>query len=266
MTSTRTDAGDAHPTQAAVEPALPEPFHWQGWHIGAALPGGRVLFTTRRGGASSGPHAEMNLSRSVGDDRAAVDVNRERLAAQIGFDWSEFSFWRQVHGTTVRRVVADAPQRVRGAEEDGQATALEDNPVLVLVADCLPVALVASGGVAVLHAGWRGLSAGILEEGITALRECGASGAIAAALGPSARPCCYEVGEDVHAHVPEPGARSGKRGLDLAAVARTRLRAGGVEEVHDVALCTMCSPELFFSHRRDAGVTGRQAGVAWRDG
>ncbi|CAA9499570.1 MAG: FIG00003370: Multicopper polyphenol oxidase [uncultured Solirubrobacteraceae bacterium] len=267
MTPTRTGTDDAHPAQAPVEPTLPEPFHWQGWHIGATLPGGRVLFTTRRGGASSGPHAEMNLSRSVGDDRAAVDVNRERLAAQIGFDWSEFSFGRQVHGTTVRRVVdAGAPRRVRGAEEDGQATALEDNPALVLVADCLPVALVAAGAVAVLHAGWRGLSAGIVEEGISALRECGASGAIVAALGPSARPCCYEVGEEVHAHFPEPGARSGDRGLDLAAVARARLGAGGVEEVHDVGLCTMCAPELFFSHRRDAGVTGRQAGVAWRAG
>lgn len=266
MALTPTGTDDPHPTPAPAEPTLSEPFHWQGWHIGAALPGGRVLFTTRRGGASVGPFAEMNLSRGVGDDRAAADVNRERLAAQIGFDWSEFSFGRQVHGTIVRRVVEGAPRRVRGAEEDGQATGLEDNPALVLVADCLPVALVAAGAVAVLHAGWRGLSAGILEEGIAALRECGASGAIAAALGPSARPCCYEVGEDVHRHFPEPGARSGKRGLDLAAVARARLTTGGVGEVHDVGLCTMCAPELFFSHRRDAGVTGRQAGVAWRAG
>jgi len=263
---TPTGADGAHPTQAPAEPTLPEPFHWQGWHIGAALPGGRVLFTTRRGGASSGPFGELNLSRSVGDDRAAVDVNRERLAAQIGLEWSDFSFGRQVHGTTVRRVVEGAPRRVRGAEEDGQASALEDNPALVLVADCLPVALVALGAVAVVHAGWRGLAAGILEAGVAALRECGATGEISAALGPSARPCCYEVGEEVHQHFPEPGARSGDRGLDLAAVARFRLQANGVGEIHDVGLCTMCAPELFFSHRLDAGITGRQAGVAWRAG
>lgn len=266
MALTSTGADGAHPDPAPAEPTLSEPFHWQGWHIGAAFPGGRVLFTTRRGGASVGPFAELNLSRSVDDDRAAVDVNRERLAAQIGFDWSDFSFGRQVHGTTVRRIRDGMPRRVRGAEEDGQATALEDNPALVLVADCLPVALIAPGAVAVLHAGWRGLAAGVVEEGIAALRDCGAATGIVAALGPSARPCCYEVGEEVHRHFGEPGARRGKRGLDLAAIARARLRAGGVGEVHDVGLCTMCAPELFFSHRRDAGVTGRQAGVAWRAG
>lgn len=143
-------------------------------------------------------------------------------------------------------------------------TALPDAAALVLVADCLPVMLVAGGAVAALHAGWRGLAAGILDAGVAAMRDSGAHGRITAALGPCARGCCYEVGEEVHERFPEPGARTGERGLELAAVACARLAAAGVDEVHDVGLCTMCLPALFFSHRRDRGTTGRQAGVAWR--
>ena len=268
MAAVSTTPPQADPTTPppAPDPALPVPFRWEGWHVGIRLGGGRALFTTRRGGVSEGAFADFNLSRSVGDEPARVDVNRERLAAQVGIDWMEFSHGRQVHGSTVRRVLEGAPRRVRGAEADGQATGREDNPALVFVADCLPVALAGASAVAALHAGWRGLSGGVLEEGIAALRECGEAGPIHAALGPSARPCCYEVGEEVHQHFPEPGARVGERGLDLAAVARRRLEAAGVAEIHDVGLCTMCHPELFFSHRRDAGDTGRQAGLVWRVG
>ena len=264
--SSTSSPGDAATPAPAADPGLPAPFRWEGWHIGTALGGARLLFTTRRGGVSEGSFAELNLSRSVQDETARVDVNRERLAAQVGLDWLEFSHGRQVHGTTVRRVRPGDPRRVRGAEEDGQATALEDNPALVLVADCLPVVLAGRSAVAALHGGWRGLAGGILEEGIAALRDCGEHGPIVAALGPSARPCCYEVGEEVHEHFDEPGARVGDRHLDLAAVARHRLERAGVDSVHDVGLCTMCNPELFFSHRRDAGRTGRQAGLVWRAG
>ena len=249
-----------------ADPELPAPFRWEGWHIGAPLAGGRVLFTTRRGGVSEGPFAELNLSRSVGDEPARVDVNRERLAAQVGLSWLDFSHGKQVHGSSVRRVLLGQPRRVRGSEEDGQATALADNPALVMVADCLPITLAGATAVAALHAGWRGLAAGILEEGVAALRDCGETGPLSAALGPSARPCCYEVGEEVHAHFSERGARVGERRLDLAAVARHRLAASGVTSIHDVGLCTMCAPELFFSHRRDSGRTGRQAGLIWRAG
>jgi copper oxidase (laccase) domain-containing protein len=89
---------------------------------------------------------------------------------------------------------------------------------------------------------------------------------VTAAIGPGARGCCYEVGEEVHAAFADlPGARVGERNLDLAAVAGAQLEQAGVHTVHDTALCTMCAgEELFFSHRRDGGVTGRQAGVAWR--
>ena len=124
--------------------------------------------------------------------------------------------------------------------------------------------LAAPGGVAALHGGWRGLAGGIVAEGVAALRELGVEGELSAALGPSARGCCYEVGEEVHAAFADvPGARVGERNLDLAAVARHALAAAGVAAVHDTGLCTMCD-DRFFSHRRDGGVTGRQAGVVWR--
>ena len=112
---------------------------------------------------------------------------------------------------------------------------------------------------AAIHAGWRGVAAGIVEEGVAALREVGGTGPITALVGPAARGCCYEVGEEVHAHFAAYDARRGERNLDLPAVIAAKL-----ENVHDVGLCTMCWHGLFFSHRRDGGMTGRQAGVVWR--
>jgi YfiH family protein len=145
---------------------------------------------------------------------------------------------------------------------DGQATALAGVAPVVLVADCLPIAIAGEGAVAMLHAGWRGLAGGVIAEGVRALRELGASGPLTAAVGPGAGVCCYEVGEEVHSAF-EPRFRSG-RNLDLKGVARAQLEGSGVEDVHDTRLCTLCGdPRLFFSHRRDAGVTGRQAGIAW---
>jgi YfiH family protein len=158
-------------------------------------------------------------------------------------------------------------------EADGQATPLREVALMVLVADCLPIALAAtaggngggSGAVAMLHAGWRGLAAGIVAEGMRAIRALGVDGPIEAAIGPGAGGCCYEVGEEVHREFAGYGdhVRNGPN-LDLKAVARHQLERAGVSAVHDVGLCTICSdPSLFFSHRRDHGVTGRQAGLAW---
>jgi hypothetical protein len=120
------------------------------------------------------------------------------------------------------------------------------------------VVLAADGAIATLHVGWRPAAAGIVDEGIKALRELGGTGPITALIGPGARACCYEVGEEVHAQFEN--ARRG-RNLDLPAVIRQQLEGA---EVHDVGLCTICWFGLFFSHRRDGGVTGRQAGIAWR--
>jgi YfiH family protein len=241
-----------------------DPFRWEGDHLGAELPGARVLFTTRRGGVSSGPYASLNVGGATDDDPAAVHDNRDRVAGLVGVGRDRFALGRQVHGAVVRRLDGPPPPGAP-AEADGQATRAGDVAVTVLVADCLPVAVAGDGAVAMLHGGWRGLAGGVIDEGVRALRELGAEGPLRAAIGPGAGVCCYEVGEEVHAAFAGDGdaVRAGRH-LDLKGVARRRLEAAGVEEVHDAGLCTMCAdPGLFFSHRRDGGVTGRQAGIAW---
>ncbi|MBS1870137.1 MAG: laccase domain-containing protein [Actinobacteria bacterium] len=236
---------------------LPAPFERVGDHVGIALPGGRALFTTRRGGVSEGAYASLNLGRWTADDADAVDRNRNILAAAIGLPLEAVVQGRQVHGNRVERRAAPSGEP---READGVATAEPKLAPLVLTADCLPVALIAPGAVAMVHAGWRGLADGVVENGVAAVRELGGDGEVQAAIGPGAGGCCYEVGDDVAAAF---GRSAGL--LDLKAVARERLEAAGVAHVYDAGLCTICSdPDLFFSHRRDGGVTGRQAGVAWR--
>jgi YfiH family protein len=256
---------------------LPAPFYARGEHLGIDLPSAQALFTTRRGGFSEGPYASLNLGRLTADRPEAVQRNRAKVQAEIGVPPAHI---RQVHGTVVRRISSlpvpgIAPLPDEGTvlpEADGQATPLREVAPMVLVADCLPIALAgqsANGGgaaaVAVLHAGWRGLAAGIVDEGVRALRELGVDGRLEAAIGPGAGGCCYEVGEEVHAEFADLGSQARRgRNLDLKAIARARLEAAGVAAVHDVGLCTICSdPGLFFSHRRDHGLTGRQAGIAW---
>jgi copper oxidase (laccase) domain-containing protein len=129
---------------------------------------------------------------------------------------------------------------------------------MVLVADCLPVALAGEGEVAMLHCGWRGLAAGILRRG----REALGSSAVAAAVGPGIGSCCYEVSADVLRVFDETDRRERAR-LDLRAIARAQLAELDVEVEVDVDLCTSCHPDLFYSHRRDGEHTGRQAGIAW---
>ena len=246
-------------------PPLPEPFRWEGEHVAAELPGARVLFSTRHGGVSPAPFDSLNLGRLTADDGANVDANRERLAGAVGLPRERFLYGRQVHGARVRRATEPPGPRRPAADEDGQATVLPDAAALVFVADCLPIVLAGGGAVAAVHGGWRGLAGGIVGEGAAALRELGGAGPVRAAIGPGAAGCCYEVGEEVHARFADvPGARAGERTLDLPAVARAKLAEAGVEEVHDVGLCTMCRRDLFFSHRGDGGTTGRQAGVVWR--
>lgn len=248
---------------------LPEPFYASEQHFAIDLGAARVLFTTRRGGFSSGPYESLNLGKLTADRPENVVRNRELLQQQVG---AALAYIRQVHGTDVRRVTQ--PTNGAGADSgdpphfDGQATALRGVAPMVMTADCLPIAVAGHGAVAMLHAGWRGLAGGIVAEGVAALRELGVSGSLAAAIGPGAGPCCYEVDEDVHAEFAdrELDIRTG-RNLDLKAIARAELERAGVAVVHDIGLCTICSdPSLLFSHRRDGGVTGRQAGVAWLRG
>jgi hypothetical protein len=144
------------------------------------------------------------------------------------------------------------------AEADAQATTRAELTPAVLVADCLPVAVAGPEGVAMLHCGWRGLAAGIVERGVRAI------GGTAAAIGPGIGPCCYEVGDEVLAAFGDLGeAIAAGRMLDLTEVARRLLARAGVESVTSAELCTSCNPDLLFSHRRDGERTGRQAGLAW---
>jgi YfiH family protein len=223
-----------------------------GDHLAIALPGGTALFTTRRGGVSDGPFASLNLGLLTEDDAERVRENRSRVERLTG---GRLASVRQVHGTDV---VAADPDAAGPPEADGQVTAEPGVAAIALVADCMPIALVAPEGVGMLHVGWRGLAGGVIGNGVQRLRALGAR-RIVAAIGPGAGPCCYEVGAEVHAAFGTSG-----RTVDLKALARARLETAGVEAVHDCGLCTMHDAERFFSHRRDRGVTGRQAGVAWR--
>jgi YfiH family protein len=213
--------------------------------------GGRALFTDRRTG---------NLSMSAGEDRGRGLQRRHELCEALSLRWLCAS--PQVHGTHIQRVT-----RLTGSgghpatiDADGHATALPDIGTMVLGADCLPVALGCDGAVAMVHAGWRGLAAGVLEEGVRAVRDLGAGEEIVAIVGPGAGACCYEVGEEVHSAFA--GAHRHGRNIDLQAIAHDRLSAAGVADVRVVAACAVCD-ERFFSYRREGARAGRQAGVAW---
>jgi purine-nucleoside/S-methyl-5'-thioadenosine phosphorylase / adenosine deaminase len=230
----------------------------------ADLPGARSAFSTRVGGVSEAPYESLNLAILTGDDRLRVRDNRHRLAAALGLDPRGVVIGRQVHGTEVARhhaaprpsAYADPGPRLPGV--DGHATQRPRLAPLVFVADCLPVALAGTRGVAMIHCGWRGLAGGIVDRGV---REVDA---VAAAVGPGIGPCCYEVGEEVLAAFEALGPDIARdRMLDLREVALRLLRRAGVSRVEVSELCTSCNPDFFFSHRRDGERTGRQAGVAW---
>jgi polyphenol oxidase len=226
--------------------------------------GYEVAFTTRVGGVSEGPYASLNLGRKSGDDMARADENRRIACEAIGADVEKLALNFQVHSD---RVLQAAPG-MRGEHADGLWTDEPGLPILAMSADCLPVAIARTGtderAVAVLHVGWRGLLAGIVTRGAQALGEH----ALAAAIGPGIGPCCYAVGEEVAAPF---RARFGDevvvgRSLDLWTSAERALSAAGVERVHRFDRCTSCEPETFFSHRRDAGRTGRQGVIAYVTG
>jgi len=221
--------------------------------IGCDLVGtGRALFTTRDSG---------NLSTLRGPAARQGRRCREELCEELDLRWLCAS--RQVHGTVVVRVRSPrgAGGEALAVDADGHATSARDLGMMVLVADCLPVALGSAGAVAMLHAGWRGLAAGVLEEGVRAVRELGGEGGeTVAVIGPGAGVCCYEVGAEVHAAFG--GSHRKGSNIDLRSIARERLLAAGVTRVRDVPLCTICD-ERFFSHRREGQRAGRQGGVAW---
>jgi purine-nucleoside/S-methyl-5'-thioadenosine phosphorylase / adenosine deaminase len=218
-----------------------------------------VVFSTRVGGVSQGPFASLNIGRRTGDDVELVDENRRILCAEIGADVERLALNFQVHGTTVNRAEAGVRGRDRG---DALWTEEPGLPMLTVTADCVPIALVRIEGkpaAAVVHAGRIGLLAGTVE---TAVQTVG--GRIAAAVGPSAGPCCYEVGDEVAQPFRQ---RFGAeivhgRKVNLWHAAESALHEAGVVEIHRFDLCTICNSDLFFSHRRDGKPRGVQGALA----
>jgi len=208
----------------------------------------------------------------VGDDPAAVAANRARAASALATDHvglstdpADWVWLRQVHGHDVVTVAAPP---VDPPEADAAVTTSVGLPLVVMTADCAPVALASPGGVAVVHAGWPGLEQNVLGAAVAALRAV-APGPVTAWLGPCVHPARYEFGADllgrlVHHLGPEVASvtDAGTPALDIPAAVRVSLARAGVEAVTDVGVCTASSPE-HFSHRRD-GVTGRQAVVVVR--
>jgi YfiH family protein len=220
----------------------------------ASLDGAGAAFSTRLGGVSEAPFDSLNLGLLTADDGEAVGENHRRLAAALGFEPGQIVFARQVHGARL----VEHPRAGSLVEADGHVLREAGTAALVFTADCLPIAVAGPKGMAMLHAGWRGLAGGILGAGVEAVE------ATSAAIGPGIGPCCYEVGEEVLESFANLGEGVAKgRMLDLPEVARRLLAAAGVERVESAGLCTSCEADLFFSHRRDHGRTGRQGGVGW---
>jgi polyphenol oxidase len=211
------------------------------------------------GGVYFSDRADGNMSSVGGEGASLGQENRARLRTRLGLDGLARGY--QVHGTRV--LIASTGNDTRSQDElegaDGQATAARTLGVMVLAADCLPVALAAPGAVAMVHAGWRGLGAGVLEQGVATLRTL-SDGPVEAVLGPCAGACCYEVGPEVHEALATGESAHAK--VDLRVLARDRLERAGVATVTEMGGCTICD-ERFFSHRREGSAAGRQAGVAW---
>lgn len=226
--------------------------------------GCEVAFTTRVGGVSEGPYASLNLGRKSGDVPERADENRRIACEAIGADLEKLALNYQVHSSRVLRAVP----AMRGEHADGLWTDEPGLPILAMSADCLPIVLARTGlekpAVAVLHAGWKGLLAGVVESGAIAL----GGDTLTAAIGPGIGPCCYEVGEEVATPFRERFGDDVVRDsrLDLWTSAERALRAAGIERVTRFDRCTSCEPQTFFSHRRDAGRTGRQGVIAYVTG
>ena len=227
----------------------------------------RVAFSTRLGGVSDGPFASLNLGIRTEDDPARVVENRTRLCEAAGADPDGATMAWQRHGATVARAQPRGIVTPGTVYEhcDGLWSDEPGRAMLLLTADCLPIAIARADerapAVSILHAGWRGLLAGIAAAGVRIL----GGGGLAAAIGPSIGPCCYEVGDEVATPFREAFGddvvRDGK--LDLWTSAERALRAAGCEHVERLDLCTSCGADRFFSHRRDHGRTGRQGVIAY---
>lgn len=221
----------------------------------AGAPWARVVMTGRACGDMSLPH-----------DPDAAMANRTRALSHIGAELDDAVLAAQVHGARVARVGADdrgrGTRRASGAIDDADALVTTDAGVALCIqtADCVPVALAATGGtpgVAAVHAGRQGIAAGVVGAAVAVLADVtgAAAGQVTAVVGPAIGGCCYEVppdmATDMRALVPDARARTrwGTPGLDLPAAVRAQLLASGVQRVGSAGSCTRCDAERWFSHR-----------------
>ncbi|MDK9775390.1 MULTISPECIES: peptidoglycan editing factor PgeF [unclassified Vibrio] len=225
----------------------------------------KAFASTRVGGFSSAPYQGLNLGAHVGDDPSIVEKNRDWLAQQANMPSAPI-WLNQTHSTVVAQVSAPT---TRVLDADGVFTSASNVVCSAMTADCLPVLLTNTQGtqVAAVHAGWRGLANGIVENALELF-----SGEVVAWLGPAIGPQAFEVGEDVlqafvdfdsQAHQAfTPRDVEGKWLADMSKLATQRLNKLGITQVFDSGLCTFQDKEDFYSYRRD-GVTGRQATFIW---
>lgn len=234
-----------------------------------------AVVTTRQGGTSPAPWDSLNLGTHVGDDRERVEANRALLLSALQERAPcEFPQWlNQVHGVRVVEAEADTSRRpLTVPDADAVTTTLPGVPCVVMTADCLPVFFCDREGhrVAVAHAGWRGLCDGVLEATLGCFPDVEG---VMVWMGPAIGPERFEVGDEVReafvshdsqaveAFRPSPSA--GRWLADIYLLARQRLQAAGVAQIHGGGLCTVSDPHRFFSYRRD-GQTGRMASVIWK--
>ena len=239
---------------------------WADWPAPAGV---HALVTTRQGGVSQAPWDSLNLGEHVGDVAAHVRRNREYL--RTGLPGQPAIQWlTQVHGNTVLTATPASLPLV--PEADAAYTRSTGLACSVMTADCLPVCFSSLDGheVAIAHAGWRGLAAGVLESTVRAFQALPEQ--LCAWLGPAIGPCHFEVGAEVRAAFLAASAGSeaacassndGRWLADLYQLARLRLQALGLTQIHGGGLCTYCEHERFYSYRRD-GVSGRFATLIYR--
>ena len=238
------------------------------------LPGLRHAVFTRIGGVSVGALASLNVGSSVGDDPAKVTENQRRALAVLGARTDQVVTCHQVHGANVH-VACRNDRGTVFSSCDGMVTVELDLALMLRFADCVPVLLFdpVRRTLALLHAGWRGMIAGVVHAGLRRMSDefASAPADIIAGVGPAIGPCCYQVGPEVvsaaldvlgsagHSLVAE---RSGATYLDLPGAVEMQLQQAGVKRIELSGMCTSCCRDKFFSHRGDGGRTGRFAVVA----
>ncbi len=239
----------------------------------------RIFFTTRVGGVSAGPYDSLNFGKYTDDDPANIIINRKKVFAALDIDDPVMIFPRQVHGDAIACIRAEdiaGSNNITFEDTDAVITKLRHVILTTVHADCLPVYLADTKNcvIGLAHAGWRGTRDSITEKTIDQMiGQLGAErGHITAVIGPGVDYCCFDVGGEVYRefskefdYIDEYSylKEDGKYMLDLKSINSRQLSDAGITDIRVTGYCTCCEGELFFSHRRDHGVTGRMgAGIS----